>query len=102
MVDGSLLRGIEVRRNTHSTGTVRMSEMMEAGYKKKDANVVGANGLFNGQWWPDRRCVWRDGGYGWLEAGIHGETNKGAYAIVISSNDYADRDNREVCRSFID
>jgi hypothetical protein len=96
-IDGSALRGIVVRKNTHSSGAKGTSKMLEKGYVKKDANVVGENGLVNGMWWPDRRCVWRDGGHSSLEAGICGEAGKGAYAVVVSSNEYADQDNGEVC-----
>ncbi|KUJ08788.1 uncharacterized protein LY89DRAFT_629265 [Mollisia scopiformis] len=95
-VDGDLLTGIVVRRNTHSSGAVRTSKMLRKGYEKRGANEVGDNGLINGQWWPDRRCLWRDGAHGSLEAGIHGETDKGAYAIVVSSNYYADQDSGEI------
>lgn len=46
------------------------------------------------------------GAHGALEAGIHGQTDDGAYSIVLSSGGYADKDRGEACitsyPSFID
>lgn len=58
----------------------------EAGFKKRDADVVGDNGCVNGMWWADRRCVWRDGGHGSLESGICGTQGKGAFAMEVLSS----------------
>lgn len=97
-VDGSMFRGTTPMKNTaKETGTSRISHRLEANYPfKKSSNVVGQNGLCNGQWWPMRICALRDGAHGAQEAGIHGQTDDGAYSIVLSSGGYADKDRGEV------
>ena len=41
---------------------------------------------------PFQICALRDGAHGEIEAGIHGQTGKGAFSIVLSSGGYADVD----------
>ena len=52
--------------------------------KKRPSNIAGENGLKNGQWWPFRICMIRDGAHGASQAGIDGGEKDVAYAIVIS------------------
>lgn len=68
-------------------------------YSKKSSNVPGPNGLINGPWWFNRMCVLRDGAHGEQEAGIHGQTGKGAFSVVVAAGEYADGDHGEVCLS---
>ncbi|KAL8648923.1 MAG: hypothetical protein Q9226_005792 [Calogaya cf. arnoldii] len=92
--DPHLLRGIKV------TATV---EKKNKGYAidedypfRSSAKYVGAGGLVNGQWWPRFICALRDGAHGATEAGIYGETGKGAYSIVIGGDSgYQDFDHGE-------
>lgn len=58
--------------------------------------MVGHNGLVNGQWWPIRQGVLRDGAHGEVEAGIAGKTGKGAFSIVMADGGYADKDECDV------
>lgn len=99
-VDPSLLRGIDVTKEVKSridgrANIKRTNKTLSKSQKTKSCNVVGGNGLINGQWWPLRVCAFRDGAHGELEAGIHGQADKGAYSVVIASGGYADRDNGE-------
>ncbi|KAL8848967.1 MAG: hypothetical protein Q9221_006062 [Calogaya cf. arnoldii] len=95
--DPHLLRGIKV------TATV---EKKNKGYAldkdypfRSSANYVGAGGLVNGQWWPWFICALRDGAHGATQAGIHGETDKGAYSIVVGGDSgYDDSDEGDTLR----
>jgi hypothetical protein len=99
-LDYLLLRGIITKKKTASSGQSRISDKLDKSYEwRKSANEVGSNGLINGQWWPTRLAVLRDGGHGAQEAGIHGQTGKGAYSIVIASSEYGDEDKGEVSPS---
>ncbi|KAI9700648.1 MAG: hypothetical protein M1836_002017 [Candelina mexicana] len=60
-------------------------------FRRRDANVFGANGLTIGDWWPFQRCALRDGAHGAIMAGIAGKRDEGAYSIVVSGQ-YADLD----------
>jgi hypothetical protein len=46
--------------------------------------------------WPSRICALRDDAHGEQEAGIHGQTGKGAYSVVAAAGGYADEDHSEV------
>jgi hypothetical protein len=99
-IDCHLLRGINTERKTASSGKSRTSDKLDKFYEgRKSANEVGSNGLINGQWWPTRMAVLRDGGHGALEAGIHGQTEKGAFSVVIARSGYGDEDKGEVSLS---
>ncbi|TAQ86390.1 hypothetical protein B7494_g5292 [Chlorociboria aeruginascens] len=90
----SLLRGITTTKGTLDNDKKRISHKLDKEYtKRKSANVVGANGLINGQWWPSRICCLRDGAHGEQEAGIHGQIGKGAFSVVIAAGGYDDKDN---------
>jgi len=94
-LDSSLLRGITTTKGVLQNGTKRTSHKLEKDWSRKSANVVGANGIVNGQWWPLRLCALRDGAHGEHEAGIHGAPGKGAYSVVIADGGYADKDDGE-------
>jgi hypothetical protein len=98
-LDSSLLRGVTTTKGVLQNGTKRTSHKLEKDWARKSANVIGANGIVNGQWWPLRLCALRDGVHGEHEAGIHGTPGKGAYSVVIADGGYADNDNGEVCLS---
>lgn len=96
-LDGSLLRGIYIKRSTLQDGAKRNWKVIDQNYEhRKECNVAGANGLVNGQWWLERVDALRDGAHGSREAGIHGLMGHGAFSIVIASGGYADKDNGEV------
>jgi hypothetical protein len=97
--DPNLLRGIDTTRGIlQKSGKKRTAYKLTPGYQHKiPANVFGANGLFNGQWWPSRLCALRDGAHGEVEAGICGSADAGAFAVVVSQGGYADKDNGDVC-----
>lgn len=92
--DGHLLRGIIVTKGVLSTGAKRTSRKLDKDYTdRRSPNVVGSNDLVNGEWWPLRICALRDGAHGEVEGGIHGQTGKGAYSVVVAEGGYADNDN---------
>jgi ribosomal protein S20 len=98
--DPSLFRGIKTVKLTMEGGKTRVSNSLDQTYKfKRLADVVGDNGLVNGQWFPSRVCALRDGAHGEIEAGIYGHPGKGAYSVVVAQGGYADKDHGEV--SFI-
>jgi hypothetical protein len=96
-LDCHLMRGIEISKGVLASGKKRTSYKLEKSYtQKKSANAVGVNNLTNGQWWPYRICALRDGAHGEQEAGIYGQTGKGAYSVVVAVGGYADKDHGEV------
>lgn len=79
------------------SGKKKTSYSLDKAYtEKKSSNVAGHNNLTNGQWWPLRICALRDGAHGEQEAGIHGQTGKGAFSVVVAAGGYADKDHGEV------
>ena len=90
--DPHLFRGIIVEKKGLNSKE-RISYSLDPNYLwKKSPNVVGANGLQVGQWWPIQLCTLRDGAHGSAEGGIHGPSLQGAYSIVMSAGGYADVD----------
>lgn len=88
--DPHLLRGI---KTTTSVEKNRSNALDENYPFRTSANYIGAGDLINGEWWPRRICALRDGAHGALEAGIHGETGKGAYSIIVGGDSgYQDLD----------
>jgi hypothetical protein len=97
-IDPHLLRGVDTSKTQFVSGAKRTSYKLDKNHPaRRPANVVGNNGLLNGQWWPIRVCAMRDGAHGEQEAGIYGEAGKGAYSVVVASGGYADRDDGDVC-----
>ncbi|KIM98050.1 hypothetical protein OIDMADRAFT_168505 [Oidiodendron maius Zn] len=94
-LDGFLMRGIVATKTVNEEGVKKTAYSIDKQWKKRSANVPGPNGLINGQWWPLRICALRDGAHGASEGGISGQTDKGAYSIVVSKGEYADDDNGE-------
>ncbi|KAI9749326.1 MAG: 60S ribosomal protein L20 [Chaenotheca gracillima] len=94
-LDPHLLRGIDTRKNTSARGTSISHRLSTEGGQRKSCNVVGANGLENGQWWPMQICALRDGAHGEIEGGIHGRPDRGALSVILSSGGYEDRDEGE-------
>lgn len=95
--DCHLLRGVETTKGVLKSGMKRTSYKLDENFPfKKSSNCVGENGLVNGQWWPSRICTRRDGAHGETEAGIHGQTGRGVYSIVVSQGGYADEDKGQV------
>ncbi|KAL8774097.1 MAG: hypothetical protein Q9209_001205 [Squamulea sp. 1 TL-2023] len=93
--DPHLLRGIFTTQNLIDKKCKSYS--IERSYPfLASANFIGDGDLINGQWWPKRVCALRDGAHGAIEAGIYGETGKGAYSIIVGGESgYDDVDNGE-------
>ncbi|SPQ24206.1 3e11dd4e-944c-4769-ada7-d5081130441f [Thermothielavioides terrestris] len=53
-------------------------------HQKRDARVIGANGLVPGAWWPLQALAVFHGAHGQTIRGISGSPTQGAYSIVIS------------------
>lgn len=91
--DPHLLRGI---KTTTSVEKNRSNGLDEKYPFRTSAIYIGASDLINGEWWPRRICALRDGAHGALEAGIHGETGKGAYSIIVGGDSgYQDLDHSD-------
>lgn len=75
----NLMRGIRITRGPAGGRTYAL----DPSYPKREAAVVGANGLSVGDWWPFQICALRDGAHGSRMGGIHGRGD-GAYSVVIS------------------
>ncbi|KAI9820109.1 MAG: hypothetical protein M1832_003816 [Thelocarpon impressellum] len=96
ILDPHLLRGVHTSRRQRADGRSGVSHSLEKDYPaRRSCNVVGDNGLQNGQWWPMQICAMRDGAHGEIEAGIHGQPGSGAFSIILSSGGYEDRDEGE-------
>ncbi|KAI9829988.1 MAG: hypothetical protein M1826_005161 [Phylliscum demangeonii] len=99
ILDPHLLRGIESHRKQRTAGKSAMSHRLQKEYAGRvSCNVVGTNGLQNGQWWPMQICAMRDGAHGEIEAGIHGHDGRGAFSVILSSGGYDDRDDGDRIR----
>lgn len=81
-----LMRGIRITEGRSGGRTYAL----DPNYPKREAAVVGANGLEVGAWWPFQICALRDGAHGSRMGGIHGRAD-GAYSVVISGA-YEDSD----------
>ncbi|KAI9682291.1 MAG: hypothetical protein M1817_000345 [Caeruleum heppii] len=93
ILDPHLLRGIDSTRRKRGDGKSTVAHTLQKDCLFRiPCNVVGENGLVNGQWWPLQICAMRDGAHGEMEAGIHGQPNNGAFSVVLSSGGYDDRD----------
>ena len=94
--DPHLLRGVTTTQNSNEKKSKGYS--IDRNYPfLTSANYVGGGDLINGQWWPKRICALRDGAHGAMEAGIHGETGKGAYSIIVGGDSgYDDVDDGEM------
>lgn len=96
-----LLRGIQLKsrdkKKQTNSGLEDMSyytKSLEPDYKhRKNAHIFGNNELVNGQWWPLRICMVRDGAHGEHEAGISGSKTEGAFSVVLSDAGYHNIDN---------
>lgn len=75
-----MLRGIVIRDNPRVYAIDREAS---AG-APRDCRVFGHNGLAVGQWWPLRICALRDGAHGSSQGGIAGNSEVGAWSIVVS------------------
>ena len=91
--DSSILRGILIDKKAKG---ISYKSDPEYKYQRVPADVVGHNGLVNGQWWPIRQGTLRDGAHGEVEAGISGKAGKGVFSIVMSNGGYADKDEGDV------
>ncbi|KAF2128198.1 hypothetical protein P153DRAFT_293707 [Dothidotthia symphoricarpi CBS 119687] len=92
--DQNILRGIVQVKSKE-----RNADRLDQAYKKKfptTAKYYGGEGLVLGQWWPTQLCTVRDGAHGAAQGGISGETDKGAYSIVLSGGGYHDQDDGDV------
>lgn len=96
--DPHLLRGIKTTMSAEKNKSYALDEKYPF---RTSANYIGAGDLINGQWWPRRICALRDGAHGACEAGIHGETGKGAYSIIVGGDsgyqDLDDGDTLQYC-----
>ena len=87
--DPHLLRGLTSKKRENDQDKVYRTHRLDNAYMfRRTCNVSGYNSLVNGQWWPLQICALRDGAHGEMEAGIHGQTNVGAYSIVLSGSGY--------------
>jgi len=77
-----IMHGIAIRR-----GPAGKSNLMNPrlSHEKREAKVFGHNGLENGQWFPFRLNAIFHGAHGASQAGISGDSQTGAYSIVVSS-----------------
>ncbi|KAI5287019.1 hypothetical protein KEM54_006303 [Ascosphaera aggregata] len=94
-------RGMELRRNI-TTGNSSRAEDPKFRFKRA-ANVVGDKHLRNGQWWPYRLSMLRDGAHGSSEGGIAGNEMVGAVSCILGGGssdntgiDYPDKDDGDV------
>ncbi|KAL8915748.1 MAG: hypothetical protein Q9172_006696 [Xanthocarpia lactea] len=94
--DPHLLRGVTTTQNSNEKKSKGYS--IDRNYPfLTSANYIGGGDLINGQWWSKRICALRDGAHGATEAGIHGETGKGAYSIIVGGDSgYDDVDDGEM------
>lgn len=96
--DPHLLRGIKTTMCAEKNKSYALDDRYPF---RTSANYIGAGDLINGQWWPRRICALRDGAHGACEAGIHGETGKGAYSIIVGGDsgyqDLDDGDTLQYC-----
>ena len=74
-----MLRGIVLRDNPRVYALDRT-----AADGPRDCRGFGHNGLAVGQWWPLRICALRDGAHGSSQGGIAGNSEVGAWSIVVS------------------
>ena len=83
---------------THLEGGGRsVIHSIEPDYEIRDSDFYGNGHLVNGQCWPLRLCMVRDGAHRYQEAGICGNEREGAQAVVMGKphdpfDPYADRD----------
>lgn len=92
-IDPHLFRGIVTKKGTGKEERGFKSHSIQKDFPGKvTCNYIGAGNLVNGQWWPLQMCAKRDGAHGEVEAGIHGQKDKGAYSVVISGGGYANVD----------
>lgn len=98
-IDPHLLVGIETKQKSSGGGKSFKSRNLQQGWPfRVSCNYVGEGDLCNGRWWPLQICALRDGAHGEIEAGIHGQTGKGAFSVVLSSGGYADVDDGETVK----
>ncbi|KAK0611253.1 PUA-like domain-containing protein [Immersiella caudata] len=61
--------------------------------QKRDAKVIGANGLQPGTWWPLQLCAVFHGAHGSAGGGISGSEETGCFSIIVSGKSaYHDMD----------
>ena len=84
------------RINTYSSGRRRL----DRAFAHPAATYFGPGTQINGECWPYRINMLRDGGHNNMEAGVCGTLAEGAYSLSLSDNsdrlDYADRDIQEI------
>ncbi|KUI52554.1 E3 ubiquitin-protein ligase ORTHRUS 2, partial [Cytospora mali] len=69
----------------------KKDKMLDDRYQRRDADVLGANGLVAGQWWPNQMAALFWGAHGHSQAGVFGSVKYGAISIVVAGT-YKDLD----------
>jgi hypothetical protein len=93
--DCNLLRGIRLQKRVSARsglGTHASRSIVKDYDRLVSCNYEGEGKLYNGQCWPYRVCLIRDGAHGEIEAGIYGTQQKGCLAVVLANKDYCDID----------
>lgn len=89
-----IMHGVAMR---YSSATKR-AIILDPRYEKREAKVIGANGLAIGAWYPRQLVALFNGAHGHQQAGICGSADEGAYSIVVSGQyDTLDND----CGTFL-
>lgn len=85
-----IMRGIRISAD-------RRQYSIDESYRKKRANTIGHNNLRVGDWWPKQICALRDGAHGAKVSGISGNSDDGAFSIVLSGTyDNLDADRGDI------
>lgn len=75
----------------------RRQYSIDDAYRKKSAHRIGHNDLKVGDWWPKQICALRDGAHGAKISGISGNSEHGAFSIVLSGTyDNLDADRGDI------
>ena len=92
------LRGIIVQDNRHDEQSDRtgLSRCVDPAWPRIPSDVFGDGHLAVGQWWPFLVCAYRDGAHGTTQGGIFGDSDKGAYSVLLNSKSHDNRDDGTV------
>ena len=75
----------------------RRQYSIDEAYRKKSTYTIGHNNLKVGDWWPKQICAVRDGAHGAKISGISGNSDDGAFSIVLSGTyDNLDADRGDI------
>ncbi len=74
-----IMRGV-----LNTNDLTRRTYALDPRFNQSCPKVVGHNGHTFGDWWPMQICTLRDGVHGARISGISGDSNSGAYSVVLS------------------